>query len=230
VLFWRRHNDENIQRFEVVQRTRDIIEIVAIVLAGVWAIYTFVYQNRIQPASAPPEITVNAQLQRVGAQKGLLAIRVITHFKNVGSVTAHFLGYAVTVYGTTVIPRARPQPIERVYKGVYNRTTFYSLTRPVVAYSEAFLTNATDPTIGSDLFIHPGEEVQNDRTIYVPEHRFDRISLSMDDVFTKSTDFPIPTTLTYGRDGFPQFHAHPARGQDINQYETVVTSLDLSGR
>jgi hypothetical protein len=41
---------------------RDIVEVVAIVAAGIWAFYVFAYENRIKPSLADPNVDVSVHL------------------------------------------------------------------------------------------------------------------------------------------------------------------------
>ncbi len=83
-------------------RVRDIVEIVAIVAAGIWAFYIFVYENRIRPSSAQPEVNISASLQRLSEQHGLIGVGLHIDLRNVGTVNAHFLGLAFNVFGKRV--------------------------------------------------------------------------------------------------------------------------------
>jgi hypothetical protein len=59
---------------------RDVIEIVAIIAAGAWAFYVFIYENRIKPSFAKPDINVTASIQRLGERNGMIAIGLRTDF------------------------------------------------------------------------------------------------------------------------------------------------------
>ena len=48
-MFGRRERDEPLATM------RSVVEIVAIVAAGFWALYVFAYEQRSKPASEPPE-------------------------------------------------------------------------------------------------------------------------------------------------------------------------------
>ena len=215
-------------RVEVIQRTRDLIEIVAIVLAGIWAIYIFVYENRIKPAAAPPEITVSGWLNAGQAHNGLVPVRIQTNVKNVGTVTAHFLGFSIAVVGTRVNPKQAMQKTVVQAKGLETLTAYYTLSHPVVLYRFAFLTHATDSTISTDMVVHPGEEQRTEYLTYVPSRRFDRLALRLVAVFTKSTKFPIRGTLSYDPIGVPRFRFDSTEEKD--QYNTTLTSIDMAGR
>src|SRR2546426_12046240 len=51
------------------QATRSWVEVTAIFLAGLWALYTFVYQAKIVPSRLPANLVMSASLDEV-ARKG----------------------------------------------------------------------------------------------------------------------------------------------------------------
>src|SRR5450755_4209345 len=88
---------------------RDVVEIVAILAAGLWAMYVFIYENRIKPALLEPTVSVTATMEALGHDRGLTAVRLDTHIVNVGTVRARFLAYSVTVLGSQVNAVAAPK-------------------------------------------------------------------------------------------------------------------------
>ncbi len=208
---------------------RDVVEIVAITLAGIWAIYVFVYENRIKPMVAPPDVVFSAQMERAGTHDGFAVVRVLTHVKNVGTVPAQFLGYSWTILGSRFEPRAqtpRKSPQEQVLQ------PFYSFSKPVVVYRDAFLTRAADPSLKSDLRLGPGESADEDTVAYAPLAKFDHLSLKIVALYVKNVNGPIPVTLSYDANGIPQFAVNAAAAERPEVYgvNTEAAALDLSGR
>jgi hypothetical protein len=58
------------------------VQTVAICLAGVWALYTFIYKESIAPARLPPHLDISAALQKVGRKGPLVSIRASVLMKN----------------------------------------------------------------------------------------------------------------------------------------------------
>ena len=203
---------------------RDVVEIVAILAAGIWAFYVFAYENRIKPAAAEPEVNVTASMQRLSQRNGLLAVGLHLELHNIGTVRAHFLGMAINVYGRRIVvgPRApaRPQGTRYDFEG------FYRMTPEVPVYSYAYITQLGDPSTGEDSLLDPGSTIENDRTFYVPERQFDLLTLAIDAPFTKFDKTTLPSRLTVSRLGAVRV-AH-VRSPDIEQYNIdPVTSLDV---
>ncbi|MGB8627603.1 MAG: hypothetical protein WCD03_15755 [Candidatus Cybelea sp.] len=47
-----------------------MVEIVAIVLAGAWAFYVFIYENRIKPSFTDLQTDVSATMQKTSQRDG----------------------------------------------------------------------------------------------------------------------------------------------------------------
>jgi hypothetical protein len=214
-----------------IQSVRDIVEITAITLAGAWAIYIFVYENRIKPTFAPPELAFSGELERVGTHEGFAVVKVVTHIKNVGTAPAQFLGYSVTVAGSRFLPVGTATPAHQAPNLQVFRP-FYSFTEPVIIYRRAFLTHATNPSFTSDLRLEPGETEEENTIVYAPFKKLDHLSLTIVAKYVRDATRPIPTTLSYTAAGFPYFSvdANAAAGEQIHGFSTDVAALDISAR
>jgi|SRR5579863_8581314 len=60
---------------------RHVVEVLALVAAGAWAFYTFIYQERIKPASEPAALDDTITVQRVGGDRlrDILVVSVRLH-------------------------------------------------------------------------------------------------------------------------------------------------------
>ena len=75
------------------------VQTLAIVLAGAWGVYTFVYEAKIAPGLAPPSVSVTSALERVGQRDGMVAIRSTVTRTNVGQAEVRVLGLTYNVLG-----------------------------------------------------------------------------------------------------------------------------------
>src|SRR3954447_23597800 len=75
------------------------VQTLAIVLAGVWGVYTFIYEAKIAPGLAPPSMSVTSTLERVGQRGNLVAIRSTVTRTNVGQAEVRVLGLTYNVVG-----------------------------------------------------------------------------------------------------------------------------------
>lgn len=83
----------------VVTTVRHIVEIVAIIAAGIWAFYTFIYEERIKPAREPLSANESIALTRVGRVGNLDIIAVTIMIKNVGKTEFDTVALAYDVTG-----------------------------------------------------------------------------------------------------------------------------------
>ncbi|HLX26531.1 MAG TPA: hypothetical protein VKR05_06020 [Candidatus Cybelea sp.] len=204
---------------------RDMIEIVAIVAAGVWAFYVFAYENRIKPAMASPDVDVKASMTRLGEHNGLIAVNLHLQLQNVSSVNAHFLGLAVNVYGQRIVASNSPL-FERPASSRYNFRGFFRAEPRVPVYGYAYVTNLGDPSSTQDTKLDPGNTIANDYTFYVPKGRFDLLTLGVQFPYTKFDDAGIPAHLAVTAQG--EAHVVTTLSSKIDQYYVApVTSLDV---
>ena len=155
-MFARKHDSEHsTNRLAAV---RDVVEIVAILAAGLWAMYVFIYENRIKPALLEPTVSVTATMEALGHDRGLTAVRLDTHIVNVGTVRARFLAYSVTVLGSQV-NAVVDQKSSRPRISDFDFARDYTLSTPEVVYRHAYLTHTADPLVTADLFLGAGAPV-----------------------------------------------------------------------
>lgn len=204
---------------------RDVIEVIAIIAAGAWAFYVFIYENRIRPSFAQPDVNVTATLQRLGERNGMIAVGLRTDFHNVGTVKAHFLGMAVNVYGQRIF-LGKPHPHIQQSPPTYEYKAYYRGGTPVPVYTYAYVTKLGDPSTGGDMEIDPGTTISNYRAFYVPQGQFDLLTVGIDTPYTKYDEKTIPTHLSVGANG--DVRVVTKLTSAIQQYNIVpVTSLDI---
>jgi hypothetical protein len=202
---------------------RDVIEIAAILAAGFWAFYIFVYENRIKPSLADPQVDFSASLQPAGVQRGLRAIRLDYTERNVGTVRARFLGSAITVVGRRVLESRVPlPPTTKDLRTQLN--AFFTLSRPVPVFSYAQVFVHGDPASPSDDWLDPGSYADRQWIFYVPAGRFDVLSVVVDARYTKVDDRTLRTWIRLAH-GIPSIEGNPDDPADT--FFTTLTSLNL---
>lgn len=117
-----------------VEHWRHVIEIVAIVSAAVWAFYVFVYQERIKPATAPPQLEHTIAVEHNAVAGGKEFVKVTTEFKNVGLSEVQLDGVLVNVYGIRYGSNAAKQ-IEQPLSGIDKTSFGLTASRPLPLYS-----------------------------------------------------------------------------------------------
>jgi len=203
---------------------RDVVEIVAIIAAGVWAFYVFAYENRIKPSFAAPDVNATASMQKLSVRNGLIAVRLHIQLQNVGTVQARFLASALNVYGQRVVAQ-KPSRRAGVVGLDYDHIDFARADSPVAVYTWAYVTGQGDPTSHHESTLDPGSTIENDRIFYVPQGRFDLLTLGIDAPYTKYQDV-MPASLVFENDGGVKVKIEVTpRMQQFNI--KTVTSLDI---
>ena len=204
---------------------RDVVEIVAIVAAGIWAFYVFAYENRIKPSMAKPDLNFTASVQRLSVRDGLIAVGLRLEFRNIGTVRAHLLGFAVNVYGRKIV-EAEPRIPSAKRPAAYEFDAYYRAGPEIPVYSYAYLTSLGDPATKQDTVLDPGTSIDNYRTFYVPQGRFDLLTVGIDAPYTKYEEATIPTHLATQAAG--DVRVVTTLGPKVEQYNVLpVSSLDL---
>lgn len=217
---------ERSHRAHIVGIVRDTVEVIAIVAAGIWAFYVFVYENRIVPAMAQPDINYSATLEKVSRHNGLVGIQLQTEMHNVGTVRVHLLGYATAVLGERIEAVASPIPPLQTFQAV-KFEPFSRTSDARVVYEEAQLTALADARVKKDDALDPGGDQRLETIFYVPENRFDRLTVYMVARYTRNEDRVTPTQLVIDKRGLPAFHVKPGSGAE--QFADFLTELDLNG-
>jgi hypothetical protein len=205
---------------------RDVVEIVAILAAGIWAFYVFVYENRIKPALQPPDVTITGSMDRVGRVHGLYAIRLTVEANNVGSTAVTFLAYSVTVIGTRVVLSKTPLYIMHTpYADAFQR--HFRLVDSVVVYRNAFLTRDADPNTTTGFTLRPASSSKEDYVFYVPAGTYDRLNAVFVGRIERKGGPQMKTTMTIGPNGVPVIAGDTNPADDFDSYHTGVGTLSL---
>ncbi|HEY3675347.1 MAG TPA: hypothetical protein VGK84_05100, partial [Candidatus Tumulicola sp.] len=131
---------------------REIVEVVAILLAGIWALYVFVFENEIRPAFEPPTPSFTVEMRHVGNDRNLAVIRVDVALRNPGMADVRFLGFSLTVLGSNVIDAASPRPASGdAYNNKLEAYNSYSTPEPV--FRDAYVTSQGNPEAHQGLFL-----------------------------------------------------------------------------
>jgi hypothetical protein len=84
------------------EQIRTIVEIVALVLAGLWALYTFVYEQRIKPLSEQASFEVPTTVEQGPTIRGNAILTIHKRFENTGNVPIDVAGETLSVFGESL--------------------------------------------------------------------------------------------------------------------------------
>lgn len=84
-----------------VEHWRHLVEIVALVVAALWGVYLFIYQERIKPASEAPNLEFHSDVQHEYLIGNRVLVKLSYTWHNLGSNAVQIDGIAANVYGIT---------------------------------------------------------------------------------------------------------------------------------
>ena len=183
------------------------VQTLAIVLAGVWGVYTFVYEAKIAPGLAPPSVSVTTKLERVGERDGMVAVRSTVTRTNVGQAEVRILGLTYNVVGVRVRFGEAPSaagamPGELPGSSTVVQTKYYDEPEggEVILRHGVLFEGATAlPSESSGL--NPGEAVSRDLVFYADPARFDSVRFLVELSYAKASEPPVPLAFEVRPDG-----------------------------
>jgi hypothetical protein len=193
-------NRDPAQGSHAIRIVRDLVEIVAILAAGFWAFYVFIYENRIKPSFADPQIRFVASMEKTSERSGAVGVLLKTEVQNTGSVRFYTVGYAVTVLGSRFSLSTRPMPPART--SVSEDThTYFTLSPFTPVYGFGYLTELGNPNSPHGGELEPGGVLDQEQTFYIPAGRFDVLKTHINACYAKSDAQPVPARLKYNEAG-----------------------------
>lgn len=204
---------------------RELAEVVAIVLAGGWALYVFVFQNVIVPGMAQPNPTFAIHMEHVGNDGPFAVVRIDEDIANQGKDPVYFLAYAVTVLSEHVVPLATPPSVAAGTEFLYADTRFAG---PAVAFRHVVVTTRGNPSSPRDIIVLPGQSVAFSLEFYVRRAPLTRLEARIAAVYTKEPR-SVPTVLDIRPGGVASFKL-PPNTNGIYRIGATVAELDLTAQ
>lgn len=201
------------------ERVRTIVEIVALLAAGIWALYTFVYEQRIKPLSEQPSFAVPTTVDQGPTINGNAILTIHKRFENVGNVPIDVAAETLTVYGETLA--AAPQT-----RADLSRTDSYlygDVPRRVarLLYSTFRLRRgAVGGNATENFLLLPHTSAEESIVIAVPVKSYPLIKVLRRDYVAKFPIRPqIPITVTRGQFGAYDLRSPREEGEYDNFFE-----------
>jgi hypothetical protein len=182
------------------------VQTLAIVGAGAWAVYTFIYEAKIAPGLAPPSVSVTSALEKVGQRGDLVAIRSTVTRTNVGQTGVRVLGLTYNVVGVKMrfaeASAVEPMPKDLTGSSTIAEARYYDEPgggEVILRNGVLFQGAAALPSSPSEL--NPGEAVSRDLIFYADPTKFDSIRFLVSLSYAKLSEPPVPMAFEVGRDG-----------------------------
>ncbi len=211
-----------VPRRHLTATIRDIVEVLAILAAGIWGVYVFVYEQRIKPAEAPPQIVVTGSLQRGVAHDGLLPIRYSVTIRNTGQLPFYTIAMAYAATGIRNAPGGVSKDTEDGVPLVFERYAHPKITEPI--YREVNLGSRSAKGSGG-YDVDPGGEIPESGIFFVRTNEFDEVTLSVSVAFSKF-DRVYPTRVLLNRRGDVLF-ASQSGDPSYDFYQVIVDRTTL---
>jgi hypothetical protein len=173
-----------------LERARLWVEIAALIAAGAWAIYTFVFQTRIAPLFLPPHEIISMSAQRVAETPANYLERVEVNLRNDGDVDVDTAAFALTVFGSNAGKDLALDSSATKQLMIYRQVPVSAWT-PVGAYG-MLLDGAVDGRRGRHLIMRPGDSVPLQQLIVVPR-KYRVLLLEIQTVYDR---YPISPRIT----------------------------------
>lgn len=187
-----------------VETASSLTQTLAIVGAGAWAVYIFIYEARIKPSLAPPAVSVTTNLVKAGERGDRIAIRSTVTRTNVGQTGVRILGLTYNVVGIKArfeegTGQGDPFAGALPKASVVEQARGYSLSEKgdVILRQGLLFAGATDlPSAPSDL--NPGEAVSRDLIVYADRSQYDSVRFKVSLAYGKSTDEAVALRFETG--------------------------------
>lgn len=188
-------------------RINTLVQTLAILGAGAWGVYTFVYEARIKPGLEPPAVSVATSLVKVGERDTHVAIRSTVTRRNVGQTGVRVLGLAYTVIGIRAQFGDNAAQADAVADGLSGKERVsvardYTLAEPgTVLLRQGLLFAGATERGGEPSDLNPGEAVSRDLIVYADRARYDFVRFEVTLAYAKDDDPSVRLGFALKADG-----------------------------
>jgi hypothetical protein len=155
------------------------VQTIAIVVAGVWAAYTFEFKEILAPAAAPVNISLNVQLKKIGprnASNDLIAVELQTGATNPSSRDVYLLKSAWLATGCNIgVPAQEP---------AFAAQAEHALNSPQDGFADQFASPASCSAVAAghlyrDYVLRPNESIRRTIIFYIPPAKYDELKVQV---------------------------------------------------
>lgn len=205
-----------------VATIRHIVEIVAIVAAGIWAFYTFIYEERIKPAHEPLESIETVTMHREGRIRDLDIIRVRVTIQNVGKTQFDTVATSLNVVGyryATARRSAKSGDRQYLSEDIAQKRQPHTVFSEVLLYAAA----ANGPANYHNI-VDPGSTTGASYVLAIPHGRYDVLH-AVFQYWPHKTPLPrrYPVEMHLGGDGSYVVKVSPDVLEDNVESELALT-------
>ena len=180
---------------------RHIIEAIAIVAAGVWAFYTFVYQEKIKPAGQPAALAISVKLYelRHTAQQDIIGIDI--GFHNSGQTEIDIAADGFSIWGERFTKKVVERRLTDAYDANFDRDLDVA-SKTVLRSSMELRDMAAGGRTGTHIILEPADNETIVHTIAIPHGAYDLLYARVIAVPLKTSEtVKVPVAVKRQPDG-----------------------------
>lgn len=152
---------------------RHVVEAVAIVCAGAWAFYTFIYQEKIKPAGEAAALNVSISVTSLARSRTRDILNVTSVFHNTGRTEIEIAADGFNVWGERYAAHEAIQSREKPDRRNFTDALPIGSRRLIRAFAE--LRVAAGGPVASNIILEPDESETIPDVIAVPRGEYDLI-------------------------------------------------------
>jgi len=166
------------------EKFKATVEVVAIVLAGIWGFYQFIYEDKIKPFSETPSLTVTLKLEKLGSHGPWQAFRGTETVVNDSRIRVSILARTINIYGIDVVEKPKVGAFA-LDAGTWNVNQSYRIDHPVLMQSHAVFFSGNARGMDGRWWLQPGDTSTRSAIYFVKIGRYDVIRYDANYQFSK---------------------------------------------
>jgi len=159
------------------------VQSIAIVIAGIWGLYQFIYLEKIKPTREKPSLEIKIVMNRVGglipknATNSLQAYRVIITTKNLGKAKAFVASSYLQIHADEIIKK--PEDYELKRENIEEVVNFPNKLISKTYGTENSKLITAGVVYSSTTWFNPGQAITFERVFYVQEDDYSQIEANV---------------------------------------------------
>ena len=201
------------------EKLRTGVEVVAIVAAGIWALYTFVYEQRIKPLGEAPSFSVPTSVEQGPTVGGVAFLTVHKGLQNTGNVPIDLAAETLNVYGERLAKRRGLIVVDKLPAQAEIQADV-PRTPETLFFSTVKLRSAAIGGSKTDFVVPPHSSLEETYLVAVPAQAYPVVLVTRKDYVVKaSTTDKLPIRVVRTRLRGYDLQSSITQGEYDSQYE-----------
>ncbi len=151
-----------------VTKFKDRLEIFAIIIGGIWAVYTFFIEKYILPRNEPAFLVANSHIEKSNMEDSMQSFKCTVDIKNTGENRIYILASPYTVTGYIVEPNLNIS--DTGYTAMLNAYKDANQDLPRFYMVDSTLIIQNGEVISSMSWLEPNEEIPVEFYTFIPKN------------------------------------------------------------